>query len=284
MSGYSQNNANVATTNYAYDYANRLTSTTEPNSFATTNGYDELSRLTGAQGSGNSSATNTTYNNLGWVLQKVDADGVTDSKTYNADGCVTAETIGSKTTSPIAYNADNQLTAQTDADGNLLTNIYDQFGNLTEAKHTNGSTVLKDVQISPDSLGRPILQKDTATGISHSWTYPTNAATGIQETVNYDATPLTKVVISRDARNMENQRVAQIGTNNTVTTPTAGWLPPCSRPAAHSSARVAASTLPAASPASPVPATPRATQPPMPTTPTAACSPTRACRYCWAAR
>jgi RHS repeat-associated protein len=217
MSGYSQNNANVATTNYAYDYANRLTSTTEPNSFATTNGYDELSRLTGAQGSGNSSATNTTYNNLGWVLQKVDADGVTDSKTYNADGCVTAETIGSKTTSPIAYNADNQLTAQTDADGNLLTNIYDQFGNLTEAKHTNGSTVLKDVQISPDSLGRPILQKDTATGISHSWTYPTNAATGIQETVNYDATPLTKVVISRDARNMENQRVAQIGTNNTVT-------------------------------------------------------------------
>ena len=90
MSGYSQNNANVATTNYAYDYANRLTSATEPNSFATTNGYDELSRLTGAQGSGNSSATNTTYNNLGWVLQKVDADGVTDSKTYNTDGCVTA--------------------------------------------------------------------------------------------------------------------------------------------------------------------------------------------------
>ena len=217
MSGYSQNNSNVATTNYAYDYANRLTSTTEPNSFATTNGYDELSRLTGAQGSGNSSATNTAYNNLGWVLQKVDADGVTDSKTYDAHGCVTAETIGSKTTYPMTYNADNQLTAQTDADNNKLTNTYDAFGNLTEAKHTNGSTVLKDVQITPDSLGRPTLRKDTVTGISHSWTYPTNSATGIQETVNYDATPLTKVVVTRNARNMEINRVATIGSSNTVT-------------------------------------------------------------------
>ena len=217
LHGYSSNNANVATTNYTYDYANRLTSTTEPNSFATTNTYDELSRQTGAQGSGTSeAATTTTYNNLGWVLQKIDEDGVTDSKTYDQHGCVTSETIGSKTMTS-TYNADNQLATQTDSDGNLLTNTYDAFGNLHEAKHTNGSTTLKDIVTSFDSLQRPISQTDNVTGYSHSWTYPTNAATGVQETINYDSTPLTSLAINRNGRNMETSRVATIGTNNKVT-------------------------------------------------------------------
>ncbi len=217
LSGYTSSNPVVATTNYTYDYANRLTSTTEPNSFATTNSYDELSRQTGAQGSGTSeAATTTTYNNLGWVLQTVDEDGVTDAKTYDTHGNVVSETIGSKTMTS-TYNADNQLATQTDADGNLLTNTYDAFGNLHEAKHTNGSTTLKDIVTSFDSLQRPLTQTDNVTGLSHSWTYPTDATTGVQETVNYDATPLTKVVISRDARNMELSRVATIGSSNTVT-------------------------------------------------------------------
>jgi RHS repeat-associated protein len=219
MSGYSsQTNSPVATTNYTYDYANRLTSTTEPDNFATSNTYDELSRLTGAQGSGSSeAATNTVYNNLGWVLQKVDEDGVTDSKTYDTHGNVVSETIGSKTTTS-TYNADNQLLTQTDADGNVLTNTYDpSFGNLTEAKHTNGSTTLKDIVTSYDSLGRPSSQTDNVTGLSHSWSYPVNSATGVQETINYDSTPLTSVAINRDARNMETSRVATIGSGNTVT-------------------------------------------------------------------
>ena len=181
LSGYSSNPSNVATTTYTYDYGNRLTSMTEPNSFATAYGYDELGRQTSADG-GSDPATNTTYNNLGWVLQKVDADGVTDSKTYDVHGCVTSETIGSKTTTS-TYNADNQLATQTDADGNLLTNTYDAFGNLHEAKHQNaGLTVLKDIVTTFDSLGRPTSQSDSVSGLSHSWTYPVNSATGIQET------------------------------------------------------------------------------------------------------
>ena len=51
------------------------------------------------------------------MLQKVDADGVTDSKTYDTHGNVVSETIGSKTTTS-TYNADNQLQTQTDADDN----------------------------------------------------------------------------------------------------------------------------------------------------------------------
>ena len=221
LSGYSSSNPVVATTDYTYDYSNRLVSTTEPNSFATTNSYDELSRQTGAQGSGTSEAsTNTVLNNLGWVLQKVDEDGVTDSMTYDSHGNVVSETIGSKTTTS-TYNADNQLLTQTDADGNLLTNTYDpHFGCLTEAKHTNpGGATLKDIVTTYDSLQRPVTQTDNVTGLSHSWIYPVNAtgATGVQETINYDSTPLTSVAINRDGRNMETSRVATIGSNNTVT-------------------------------------------------------------------
>ena len=90
MSGYSQNNANVATTNYAYDSGNRLTSTTEPNTLTTTDSYDELSPPDSALRARSDPATNTTYNTLGWVLRKVDGDGVTDSKTYDTHGCVTS--------------------------------------------------------------------------------------------------------------------------------------------------------------------------------------------------
>ena len=223
LHGYGSNNNNVAVTGFAYDNANRLTATTlpdtttgNPTGLTTTNGYDELSRQISAQG-GSDPATNTTYNTVGWVLRKVDGDGVTDSKTYDVHGCVTSETIGTKTTGS-TYDTGNRLKTQTDADSNLLTNTYDVFGNLTEAKHQSSSgAVLKDVSTTPDSLGRPTTRTDSVSGLSRTWTYPVNSAGGIQETVHYDATPLTSVAVNRNARNMETSRVATIATGNTVT-------------------------------------------------------------------
>lgn len=216
LHGYSTNNSNVATTTSAYDDANRLIATTEPNGLTTTYAYDELSRQIGAQG-GSDAATNTTYNTLGWVLEKTDADGVTDAKTYDPHGCVSTETIGAKTTIS-TYDVDNRLKTQTDGDGNLLNNIYDAFGNLTEAKHQNaGLTVLKDVSTTVDSLGRPTVQSDSVSGLTHTWTYPVNAATGTQESVSYDTTPLTSVAINHNAREMETSRVATIAAGTTVT-------------------------------------------------------------------
>ena len=221
ISGYGSDHTQVALTGSSYDAADRLASQTTPSNssagLTTSNAYDLASRQTGADGDANGAATSTVYNTLGWVLQTVDADGVTDSKTYDTHGCVTSETIGTKTTTSI-YNADNQLATQTDADSNKLTNTIDAFGNITEAKHTNsGGTKLKDITTTFDSLCRPLLQTDTVTGLSHSWTYPVNSATGTQETVNYDATPLTSVTINRNARNVETSRAASIGSGNTVT-------------------------------------------------------------------
>ena len=220
-SGYSANHSDTTVTTESYDDADNLTGVTAPPSNAagltTTNAYDLLQRETGATGSVNSASSTTEYNNLDWVLKTVDADGVTDAMTYDSHGNVVSETIGSRTTTS-TYDADNNLKTQTDADGNLLTNTYDAFGNLTEAKHTNsGGTVLKDVTTTVDSLGRPTLQSDSVTGLSHSWTYPVNSATGTQETVNYDSTPLTSLAISCNAREMETSRVATIASGNTVT-------------------------------------------------------------------
>ena len=229
ISGYStaSDPGAVVTTQTTDDAAAEETQQSEAPTSAvgltTTYGYNEAGQETSAQGTSPSPepSTITVYNNnnmLGWVLQVTNADGVVTTNTYDTHGDVTSKTVGSKTTSPITFNADNQLLTQTDADGNVTTNTYDAFGDLTEAKCTSsGSTVLKDLKTTPDSLGRPVSQTNTVTGLSHSWTYPVNSATGTQETVNYDSTPLTSLATNRNARNVETSRVATIASGNTVT-------------------------------------------------------------------
>jgi len=214
-SGYGSDPAQIARTTHSYDLGNRRISTTEPSTLETSYAYDALSRQIGAQGG--AQPTNTTYNTLGWVLRKVDADGVTNSKSYDAHGCLTSETVGSRTTT-FTYDANDQLLSKTDADGNLLSNTYDAFGNLTRTTHKNASqTLLADISTSYDSLGRPTSSQDAVSGLSESFSYPQNQATGTQESLEYDATPLTSVTATANGREQESSRVATIGTGNTLT-------------------------------------------------------------------
>jgi RHS repeat-associated protein len=209
----------TGTTTSTYGIADRLASQTNQDNFATGSVYDDLGRVTGATGT-NQSTTTTEYSTLGWVLQKIDADGVSDSITYNAHGNVVSETIGNQGTTTSTYDPDNRLATQTDPNGNLLTNTYDAFGNLTEASHQDSAqNLLKDVKTTYDSLGRELTVQDAATGAgwTRTYTYPVNAATGTQETLTYDATPLTGTQIARDARNMEISRTTTISGAPTVT-------------------------------------------------------------------
>ena len=99
----------------------------------------------------------------------------------------------------------------------MLTDTYDAFGNLHEAKHTDwNNATLKDVTTSYDSLGRPTSESESVSGRTHTWTYPQNAATGNQETISYDATPLTSTQLSRSARGVETSRVTTIASGTTV--------------------------------------------------------------------
>ena len=104
-------------------------------------------------------------------------------------------------------------------DSNKLTNTYDAFGNLTEAKHrtrrhrSQGHQDHGRLAGPPDPADRHGQRLKPQLDLSPDKT----GATGIQETINYDATPLTSVAITRNARNMETSRVATIAAGNTVT-------------------------------------------------------------------
>jgi RHS repeat-associated protein len=213
----------TGTTTSTYSADDRLASQTSQDGFTTTPTYDDLGEIVGEQGgySGQNpaqGATTTTYNNLGWVLQTVGADGVTDSKTYNADGEVTAETIGNQGQSTWNYDAaTGRLTSQTNPNGDTITYAYDPFGNTHEALQQDSSqSTLKDTVTNYDSLGRPTSSTDSVSGESHTWTYPVNTAGGVQETVNYDSTPLTSTQITRDARNMETSRTTTIAAGTSM--------------------------------------------------------------------
>jgi RHS repeat-associated protein len=222
---YDGNQASAAstatgTTNSTYGAGDRLLNQTNQDNFETTPSYNDLGQAIGEQGSTSGEAqTATTYNNLGWVLQKVDADGVTDAKTYDANGEVVAESIGDQGASSWNYNATTGLlTSQTDANGDTITYSYDPFGNSTGILQQDSSgTTTKNTTTNYDSLGRQTSSSEAISGESHTWTYPVNTPGGVQETINYDSTPLTSTQIARDTRNMETSRTTTIASGETVT-------------------------------------------------------------------
>ena len=138
LSNYDPQNPteNIAETTSSYDLADRLVAEVDPSNLETDHSYDLLGREISATGqSGDNPPSSTTeYNVLGWVLQKVDADGVTDATTYDTHGNAVSETIGDKTTTS-TYDSLDRLLTQDDASDNLLTNTYDAFGNLTQELH-----------------------------------------------------------------------------------------------------------------------------------------------------
>jgi YD repeat-containing protein len=109
----------------------------------------------------------------------------------------------------------------TSADGATLTYTYDAFGRVKRELHQQGGQTLKDLGgtdgTTLDSLGRATNLTETVAAITHTWSYPQNAATGTQETLAYDATPLTSLAITRNGRQVETSRTASIASGVTAT-------------------------------------------------------------------
>jgi RHS repeat-associated protein len=214
----------TGTTTSVYGIDDRQISQTNQSGFTTSSAYDMLGQVIGATGA-SQSQTQTEYNTLGWVLQTVDANGVTTLRTYDAHGVVTDETIGTAGTTHSTYDVANRLLTLTDPNGDVLTNTYDVFGNRHEESHQDWSGIpLKDVVTNYDSLGRATSESESVSGRSHTWTYPVNTPSITQETVSYDASPLTSTQINRNVRGMETSRVTTIASGTTLTRTTSDSL------------------------------------------------------------
>ena len=208
----------TGTISSTYGADGRLATLTNERNFTTGSTYDGLGRVTGATGSGQDPTT-TTYNHLGWVLRTTDANGVATSTVYDAHGAVIDETVGSAGTTHSSYDATTgRLEWTTDPNGNKVTNHYDLFGNLHEEEHEDwNAAAVKDVVTSFDSLGRPLSQSESVSGRSRTWIYPVNTEGGIEETLSYDAAPLTSTTVSRNPRGMETGRATTITSGVTLT-------------------------------------------------------------------
>jgi len=69
--------------------------------------------------------------------------------------------------------------------------------------------------------GDHVRENEAAAAITHTWSYPQNVASGTQETLLYDGTPLTSLAITRNGREMETSRKVTIGSGVTATLTTA---------------------------------------------------------------
>ncbi len=167
----------------AYDSSGRAIGTTDPqqshDGLETTSDLDLLGRTTEAQaerdGATTEPETTTTYNDLGWVLQSVDANGVTTSMTYDTHGAITSMSMGGKTTTYSDNATTGRMTSRTDDDDTVVTYTYDVFGNMTRELHeASDSTDLKDIITTYDSLGRPTDIDEDVAGSEQDFTYPQN--------------------------------------------------------------------------------------------------------------
>ncbi len=148
--------AGGGTTNYSWDFENRLTSVTRPNGVSTNYQYDNLSRLLSVlhQVGGNTlDGAAYTVDAAGNRLSKSDAlAGVTSNYSYDSiyqltqtvQGLNTTETysfdavgnrLSSLGVSPYSYNSSNELTS-TPSFGFT----YDNNGNTTSKTDTNGTS------------------------------------------------------------------------------------------------------------------------------------------------
>lgn len=170
---------NGGTVHYAYNAVNLLTTLTEPNNAQTTFTYDSDNRETGIS-----------YPN-----------GVTITYSYDTASHLTSITAkrGSTTLTSFSYSYTNPATQQatdlrysvTDASNNVTVYTYDALDRLTEAKTTNGNTLVSDYVYAYDGAGN----RTSASVNGTLTTYTYNAANelasattgGTTTTYSYDA-------------------------------------------------------------------------------------------------
>jgi len=178
----------LAVSRTIYDIGGRATRTISPEGLTNATYYDLADRplrtttvtfdANGVE-TGETTATVTTYNELGWVLTSTDANGVTTSNGYDVLGDVesavsrdasgaTVKSVGS------TYDAKKRLKSQVVCEGSVVSEVtydYDAFGRVKAESHEKNNAVYKSVSTTYDEFSRPLSTTDDKTDISHEYAY-----------------------------------------------------------------------------------------------------------------
>lgn len=148
-----------ATTTYAYDAHNRLTSTTQPisstESITTGYGYDAAGNITRAT---NGNGHNTTFTVNAWNLPESTIEPATPQTPAAADRTFTA-----------SYDAAGRPTSLTKPGGVTHTTSYDPLGSVVKETGSGASVPTTDRVFGRDLLGR--MTSASAPGGTNTYTY-----------------------------------------------------------------------------------------------------------------
>ncbi len=173
----------------------------EPETFTTTNTYDELNRLaTTTDNAGNvqyylydsrnnrvlhvnaaGHQTRYVYDGLGRLVQTIrdmdgdganvgDADDIITSQTWDDSSRLIAQTDDNGNATQYTHDALNRRTAIDYADDTAKTFVYDVHGNVTQSTDANGSVVTNTYDLL-DRLTDRIITIDPASGVSSDTTW-----------------------------------------------------------------------------------------------------------------
>jgi len=126
---------------YGYDGLNRKVTVTNQASIVTRFGFDALGRLaavTNAFGTSQAMVTRYVYDEVGNLLQQIDALNHTNTYTCDALGNRTKETLPGTQAQTFGYDAIGNLIRQTNFNSVVITNQYDVLYRLTNKSSANG--------------------------------------------------------------------------------------------------------------------------------------------------
>ena len=162
-------------TYYAYDHANRLTDVVDALGHQTSYTHNALGNVLTVTDAKNNTTTHT-YDSAGRLFKVVDPGGHTTQYGYDKNGNliekITPNEYGDPAgADPIDYSYDqyNQLISIDYPDGEIVTFIYDDTGNMTawDDGHLSGSTTY-------DKLNRPLEVTTDYPGFSKTMSYAYN--------------------------------------------------------------------------------------------------------------
>ncbi|EEF63316.1 RHS repeat-associated core domain-containing protein [Pedosphaera parvula] len=179
-------------TAYAYDQQGRKIAQTNALGQVTTYSYDSNDNVTGVTTPIGSSSS-ATYNSFGEPLVAIDDLGNGTTNVYDVNGNLLLVTNALNIVTAYGYDSQGNTITETNALGLpeqvLVTNAYDQFGNLTNTTTLNVQlSVLNSVGYTYDANGNKLTQTTTRTAsgstqtILMQWNY--DAANRITATVD----------------------------------------------------------------------------------------------------